>query len=373
MKGYFLFGQNPGRRRAERRPAPRRAAQPRLARGRRLVRDRERRLLEGDPTGPPPGEVKTEVFFIPAAAGAGEGRQPHQHAAAAPVARQGARPARRLPLRRLVRLQPRQAPQAALRRLDRPAGPAAARTSPGTTTSTSTPRLPDGTLSRIEGEPDLEKVLQEINGYSLTRSTRARAAAARQRLLRAEGRRLDGVRLLDLQRRLPRAGPQPRARAQAHATTRSQPEWGFAWPHNRRDHVQPRLGRPGGPAVVGAQEAASGGTTEQRRWVGLDEPDFEPEKPPDYRPPPGAKGMAAIAGDAAVHHEARRPRLAVRPRRGQGRPAADALRAGRVAGGQPALPEADVQPDGAVLRGAAQPAGARADAPSTRWSPPRSG
>ncbi len=29
------------------------------------------------------------------------------------------------------------------------------------------PRLPDGTLSRIEGEPDLEKVLMEINGHRL--------------------------------------------------------------------------------------------------------------------------------------------------------------------------------------------------------------
>ena len=29
------------------------------------------------------------------------------------------------------------------------------------------PRLPDGTLSRIEGEPDLEKVLMEINGHKL--------------------------------------------------------------------------------------------------------------------------------------------------------------------------------------------------------------
>jgi formate dehydrogenase major subunit len=34
----------------------------------------------------------------------------------------------------------------------------------------------------------------------------------------------------------------------------------------------------------------------KRRWVGDDEPDFEPGKPPDYQPPPGARGMAAIAG-----------------------------------------------------------------------------
>jgi formate dehydrogenase major subunit len=34
----------------------------------------------------------------------------------------------------------------------------------------------------------------------------------------------------------------------------------------------------------------------KRKWVGLDEPDFEPSKAPDYWPPPDAKGMDAIAG-----------------------------------------------------------------------------
>src|SRR5207248_3277163 len=33
------------------------------------------------------------------------------------------------------------------------------------------------------------------------------------------------------------------------------------------------------------------------RWVGDDEPDFEPTKPPSYRAPDGAAGMAAIDGD----------------------------------------------------------------------------
>src|SRR5207253_1861588 len=36
---------------------------------------------------------------------------------------------------------------------------------------------------------------------------------------------------------------------------------------------------------------------EKGGWVGNDQPDFEPQKPPDYRPPPDAKGMAAIAGN----------------------------------------------------------------------------
>jgi formate dehydrogenase major subunit len=36
---------------------------------------------------------------------------------------------------------------------------------------------------------------------------------------------------------------------------------------------------------------------EKGLWVGLDRPDFEASKPPDYRPAPGATGMEAIAGD----------------------------------------------------------------------------
>ncbi len=36
----------------------------------------------------------------------------------------------------------------------------------------------------------------------------------------------------------------------------------------------------------------------KKRWVGDDEPDFEPDKPPSYRPPEGASGMDAVAGDA---------------------------------------------------------------------------
>ena len=105
-----------------------------------------------------PREIKTEVFLIPAAVERREGGHAHQHPAPAPVAQQGARPAGRLPLRRLVRLQPRQA---------------AARLYAGSTDPKDQPllnltwdydhdepqRLPDGSISRIEGEPDVEKVL----------------------------------------------------------------------------------------------------------------------------------------------------------------------------------------------------------------------
>jgi formate dehydrogenase major subunit len=36
----------------------------------------------------------------------------------------------------------------------------------------------------------------------------------------------------------------------------------------------------------------------QNTWTGFDEPDFEPDKSPDYRPAPYRRGIEAIAGDA---------------------------------------------------------------------------
>ena len=129
------------------------------------------------------------------------------------------------------------------------------------------------------------------------KSTRAPAGlVCCQRLLRVEGRRHDGVRLLDLQRRLPRAGPQPGRRTQAHRQPAAA-GMGLRLAAQPPGHVQPRLGRPRRPALVGAEEARSGGTRRSAAgWASI-EPDFEPDKPPDYRPPPGATGMAAIAGD----------------------------------------------------------------------------
>jgi len=36
----------------------------------------------------------------------------------------------------------------------------------------------------------------------------------------------------------------------------------------------------------------------KQKWQGDDVPDFEPTKPPSYKPPKGAKGMDAIPGTA---------------------------------------------------------------------------
>ena len=126
VKGYFLFGQNPA------------GGAPNARLHRAGLRNLDWLVVldwfeiesavfwKDDPGAPAARRHQDRSVLHPGRRRAGEGGQPHQHPAAAPVARQGARPAGRQPLRRLVPLQPRQAPQAALRRLDRPQGPAAA-------------------------------------------------------------------------------------------------------------------------------------------------------------------------------------------------------------------------------------------------------
>ena len=72
--------------------------------------------------------------------------------------------------------------------------------------------------------------------------------------------------------------------------------WGFAWPSDRRILYNRCSARPDGvpwserKKLVWWDEAAG-------EWTGHDVPDFAKTKPPSYRPPPGAKGDDAIAGD----------------------------------------------------------------------------
>ena len=78
-------------------------------------------------------------------------------------------------------------------------------------------------------EPDAEAVLREISGFASPTGRRSTA------ITQLAGRRLDRLRLLDLLRRLRRRA-QPGGAAQAAARSRRwvAPEWGWAWPMNRR-------------------------------------------------------------------------------------------------------------------------------------------
>ena len=373
VNGYFLFGQNPGGGGPNAGLHRAGLRQPGLAGRRRLVRDRERRLLEERPERPAARGDQDRGLLHPRRRRAREGGHAHQHPAAAPVAQQGDRPARRLPVRRLVRLQPRQAAQGALRRLDRPEGPAAPEPDLGLRLRRA------ATPARRHRQPDRGRAGRRedpAGDQRLPRSTRSTRATGRpkllSRLLRAEGRRHDRLRLLDLQRRLPRAGPQPGQRAEAHRQP-GPARVGLRLAAQPPDPVQPRLGRPRGPAVVGAEEAhlvgrgedAAGSATTSRTSSPTSRPTTarrrtrrawtpSPATQPFIMKPDGVGWLYAPGGvkdgPLPTHYE----------------PVESPV-------GNLLYPAAAEQPDRPDLRGAAQPPGARADGRVSRWSPARSG
>ncbi len=158
------------------------------------------------------------------------------------------------------------------------------------------PRLPDGTLSRIEGEPDLEKVLMEINGHRLDetdpRTGEPRLLSSYSEL-KDDGTTACGCWVYS------GVFPEPgrnRADERKLSDNPVQPEWGFAWPNNVRVLYNRASADPEG-RPWSERKKLVWWDTEKQSWVGPDRPDFELHKPPDYQPPPGAKGMDGIAGN----------------------------------------------------------------------------
>jgi formate dehydrogenase major subunit len=71
--------------------------------------------------------------------------------------------------------------------------------------------------------------------------------------------------------------------------------WAWAWPANRRILYNRASADPAGKPWSERKKLIFWDPA-QRRWVGPDVPDFEPEKPPDYVPPEGARTQNAIGG-----------------------------------------------------------------------------
>ncbi len=74
------------------------------------------------------------------------------------------------------------------------------------------------------------------------------------------------------------------------------PEWAWAWPMNRRMLYNRASADPDGKPWS-ERKAYVWWDEQQRKWTGHDVPDFEATKPPDYVPPPDAKAQDAIRGD----------------------------------------------------------------------------
>jgi len=73
------------------------------------------------------------------------------------------------------------------------------------------------------------------------------------------------------------------------------PEWGWAWPANRRVLYNRASADPDG-RPWSQRKALVWWDAEEGKWTGDDVPDFVLDRPPSYRPPPGATGIDAIAG-----------------------------------------------------------------------------
>jgi formate dehydrogenase major subunit len=73
------------------------------------------------------------------------------------------------------------------------------------------------------------------------------------------------------------------------------PEWGWAWPANRRILYNRASADPDGQPWS-ERKAYVWWDPEAGQWTGHDVPDFPATRPPSYRPPPGATGVDAISG-----------------------------------------------------------------------------
>jgi formate dehydrogenase major subunit len=74
------------------------------------------------------------------------------------------------------------------------------------------------------------------------------------------------------------------------------PDWGWAWPANRRTLYNRASADPDG-RPWSERKKYLWWDEQARRWTGYDVPDFPPDKPPDYDAPAEATGMDAISGD----------------------------------------------------------------------------
>ena len=239
--------------------------------------------------------------------------------------RAGGRPA----LGAVVHLPPRPAPPGAARRLGRRARPADRSSCTGTYPCTA---------SRVWGEPDAEDVLRRINGYHLDTGE----LVGDYRELRADGSTSSGCWIYS-------RGVQGRGEPLRPPRRRPRRQVGLVLAAGPPRALQPRLGRSRRAGRGASARSWSGGTTTPGRWVGDDIPDFPDDLPPGHVPPPDAVGAGRAARRRPVRPAGRRQGLAVRAQRRGRRAPADALRARRVAGAQPAARAAG-QPDPPALR-----------------------
>jgi formate dehydrogenase major subunit len=146
------------------------------------------------------------------------------------------------------------------------------------------------TGSAEDGEPSAEDVLRRINGYHVESGK----AIDGYLELRDDGSTACGCWIYSgvfaggvnqAARRTPKDQQGP-----------YDPEWGWTWPLNRRVLYNRASADPQG-RPWSERKKLVWWDAERGEWTGFDTPDFEKNKPPDYEPPYGATGPAALRGD----------------------------------------------------------------------------
>ncbi len=150
--------------------------------------------------------------------------------------------------------------------------------------------------SRILDEPDALLVLKEINGYYAQQNGKSYPLRDAPHIpsytvLKSDGSTACGSWIYS------GVYPEP---GNNRAASRN-PEgytflgWGFSWPANRRILYNRASADPLGQPWSERKKYVWWDEG-QKKWTGYDTPDFQATKPPDYTPPPGATGMDAHSG-----------------------------------------------------------------------------
>ena len=143
---------------------------------------------------------------------------------------------------------------------------------------------------RALGEPDVEKVMREINGYRLQDGAHLRDAHE----LRDDGSTACGAWIYTGM--FPAPGRNLTRRRVAAQTNPAAPEWAWSWPDNTRVLYNRASADPAGKPWS-ERKRLVWWDAEAGRWGGEDVPHFPAGTPPSYRAPEGARGEAAIDGD----------------------------------------------------------------------------
>ncbi len=144
----------------------------------------------------------------------------------------------------------------------------------------------------VEGpheEPSAEAVLKEINGYDVATGRPVSSFSD----LHADGSTACGCWIYSGVYADGRNQAQRRDPGDVDAPGNVSPEWGWAWPANRRILYNRASADPEGRPWSERKKYV---WWDGEHWTGYDVPDFPLDKPPDYVAPHDAEGMDAISG-----------------------------------------------------------------------------